>query len=148
MSDCVLVLAAVFALSAASAAAASREDAADQAALKAVCGSCHSLTMVAGLRTESEWLDEIEQMVKIGAKGTDEQFERVIRVLLRTLTKVNVNTATAAEIAPVLDITDATAEAVVKFRSDKGNFKTLEDLKKVPGVDAAILNQRKDRIVF
>lgn len=148
MSVCVRLLAAVFAMSAASAAADSREDAADQAALKAVCGSCHSLAMVAGLRTESEWLDEIEQMVKIGAKGTDEQFERVIRVLLRTLTKVNVNTATAAEIAPVLDITDATAEAVVKFRSDKGNFKTLEDLKKVPGVDASILHQRKDRIVF
>ena len=59
-------------------ASASREDAADNAAFQAVCGSCHPLTMVDGLRTESEWMEEIEQMVKIGAKGTDEQFERVI----------------------------------------------------------------------
>ncbi len=111
-------------------ASSSREDAADKAAFQAVCGSCHPLTMVDGLRTESEWLQEIEQMVKIGAKGTDEQFERVIRVLLRTLTKVNVNTATAQEIAPVLDLTDATAEALVKHRTEHGSFKTLEDLKK------------------
>ena len=127
---------------------ASREDAADKAAFHAVCGSCHPLTMVDGLRTESEWLQEIEQMVKIGAKGTDEQFERVVRVLLRTLTKVNVNTATAPEIAPVLDVTDATAEALVKYRTEHGSFKTLEDLKKIPGVDAAKLNARKERIVF
>ena len=104
--------------------------------------------MVDGLRTESEWLQEIEQMVKIGAKGTDEQFERVVRVLLRTLTKVNVNTATAPEIAPVLDITDATAEGLVKYRTEHGSFKTLKDLKKIPGVDAAKLNARKERIVF
>ena len=84
-------------------------------------------------------------MVKIGAKGTDEQFERVIRVLLRTLTKVNVNTAPAQEIAPVLDMTDATAEALVKYRTEHGSFKTLEDLKKIPGVDAAKLNARKER---
>jgi competence protein ComEA len=144
----VRVLATVLALGAAYGESARREDAADNAAFKAVCSSCHPLTMVAGLRTEPEWLDEIEQMVKIGAKGTDEQFERVIRVLLRTLTKVNVNTATAAEIAPVLDIPDSTAEALVKFRSEHGSFKTIEDLKKVPGLSAANLNARRDRIVF
>ena len=126
----------------------SREDTADNAAFKAVCGSCHALTMVTGFRTESEWLEEIEQMVKIGAKGTDEQFDRVLRVLLRTLTKVNVNTATAEEIAPVLDTNDVTARGVVKFRTDNGNFKTLEDLTRVPGLDAAKLNARKDRIIF
>ena len=131
-----------------SGASASREEAADKAAFQAVCGSCHPLTMVDGLRTESEWLQEIEQMVKIGAKGTDEQFERVVRVLLRTLTKVNINSATAPEIAPVLDITDVTAEALVKYRTEHGSFRTLEDLKKVPGVDAAKLNARKERIVF
>ena len=129
-------------------ASASREDAADKAAFQAVCGSCHPLTMVDGLRTESEWMEEIEQMVKIGAKGTDEQFERVIRVLLRTRTKVNINTATAVEIAPVLNVTDAAAEALVRFRSQHGSFKTLEDLKRVPGIDVAKLIARKDRIAF
>ena len=58
-----------------------REEAADKAAFQAVCGSCHALSMVEGLRTESEWYEEVEQMIKIGAKGTDEQFDRVMSIL-------------------------------------------------------------------
>jgi competence protein ComEA len=87
-------------------------------------------------------------MVKLGAKGTDDQFDRVIGVLLRTYTKVNINTATASEIAPVLDVSDATAQTIVKRREENGNFTKLDDLKKVPGVDPEILAARKDRIVF
>jgi competence protein ComEA len=125
-----------------------REAAADKAAFQAVCGSCHALSLVNGLRTEAEWVDEIQQMVKIGAKGTDEQFDRVMRVLLRTLTKVNVNLANAAEIAPVLDITERTAEALVKYRNENGNFRTLDDVARIAGVDATKLKARKDRILF
>ena len=87
-------------------------------------------------------------MVKAGAKGTDEQFDRLMRYLLRNWTKVDVNTATAAEIAPVLDVSDATAQAIVKRRTENGSFKTIEELKKVPGVNGARLEARKDRVVF
>ena len=79
---------------------------------------------------------------------SDEQLEAVMRVLLRTLTKVNVNTATAAQLPLVLDISEATAQALVKYRGAHGNFKTLDDLKKVPGIDAAKLEARKDRVAF
>jgi competence protein ComEA len=140
----VLFVAAAFGLSADDA----REVAADKAAFQAVCGSCHALSMVEGLRTESEWYEEVEQMIKIGAKGTDEQFDRVMNVLLRTLTKVEVNTATASQIAPVLDVSDATAQAIVKRRSEVGKFKSIEDLKKVAGVDPAKLEARRNRITF
>lgn len=125
-----------------------REEAADKAAFQAVCGSCHALSMVEGLRTESEWYEEVEQMIKIGAKGTDEQFDRVMSILLRTLTKVNVNTATASQIAPVLDVSDATAQAIVKRRSEDGKFRSIEDLKKVAGVDPSKLKARSNRIIF
>jgi competence protein ComEA len=87
-------------------------------------------------------------MVKIGAKGTDEQFDRVMRVLLRTLTKVNVNLANAAEIAPVLDITERTAEALIRYRTENGKFRTLDEVARIAGVDATKLKARKDRIVF
>lgn len=123
-------------------------EAADGAAFKKVCGACHAISLVKGLRTETEWLDEVEQMIKIGAKGTDEELDAVIRVLLRTLTKVNVNNATAPEIAPVLDISDDAAEALVKRREEAGGFRSLDDLKKLPGLSAAKLEARKDRIVF
>ncbi|MEO8661322.1 MAG: helix-hairpin-helix domain-containing protein [Bryobacteraceae bacterium] len=123
-------------------------DAVDAATFRAVCGSCHSTALVDGLRTEAEWRDEIDQMIKIGARGTEEQLRRVMRVLARTLTKVDVNTAEARQISPVLDVSDAVAEAVVKQRTVNGKYKSLDDLKQVPGIDPARLEARKDRITF
>jgi competence protein ComEA len=125
-----------------------RTEAADLADFEAVCGACHTSGMVSDIRTEPEWKDTVEHMVSLGASGTDDQMEAVMRVLLRTSTKVNVNTATAAQLPLVLDISDATAQAVVKHRAEHGSFKTLDDLKKVPGINAAKLDARKDRVVF
>jgi competence protein ComEA len=104
--------------------------------------------MVSDIRTEPEWKDTVEQMVSLGADGTGDQLEAVMRVLLRTLTKVNVNTAPATQLPLVLDITEATARAVVKYRAEHGKFKSLADLKKVPGINAAKLDTRKDRVAF
>ena len=125
-----------------------RTKAADKADFETVCEACHSASIVSDMRTEGEWRETVEHMVSIGAKGTGEQMEAVMRVLLRTQTKVNVNTATAAQLPLVLDISDATAQAVVKYRARHGHLKTLDDLKKVPGIDAAKLDARKDRVVF
>src|SRR5881227_3473350 len=77
-------------LSAASAAgpkAAPRSEAADKADFEKVCGACHDTSIVSDIRSEAEWKETVEQMVSIGAKGTREQMEAVMRVLLRTLTK-------------------------------------------------------------
>ena len=123
-------------------------EAEDQVTFRAICGSCHATTLVDGLRTESEWREEIDQMIKIGARGTEAQFQRVMRVLARTLTKVNVNTAEPRQIAPVLDVSYAVAEELVRRRTSSGKFKTLEDLKRITGVDPVKLETRKERITF
>jgi len=125
-----------------------RAEAADMAVFESVCGACHTSSMVSDIRTEPEWKDTVEQMVSLGADGTGDQLEAVMRVLLRTLTKVNVNTAPATQLPLVLDITEATARAVVKYRAEHGKFKSLADLKKVPGINAAKLDTRKDRVAF
>lgn len=119
----------------------------DEMTFRALCGTCHSTTLVEGLRTEDEWREEIDHMIKIGARGTEAQFQSVMRVLARTLTKVNVNAAEAKQIAPVLDISAATAAEVVKRRA-AGKFKTLAELKAIPGMDPEKLEARKDRILF
>jgi DNA uptake protein ComE-like DNA-binding protein len=36
----------------------------------------------------------------------------------------------------------------VKYRTDKGPFKTVEDLKKVPDLDFKKIEAQKDRLVF
>ena len=125
-----------------------RTEAADKADFEAVCGACHTSSMVSDIRTEPEWKDTVELMVSLGADGTGEQMEAVMRVLLRTLTKVNVNTAPAVQLPLILDISEATAQAVVKYRAEHGKFKSLADLKRVPGINAAKLDTRKDRVAF
>jgi competence protein ComEA len=123
-------------------------EAADKADFEAVCGACHTSSMVSDIRTEPEWKDTVEHMVSLGADGSTEQMNAVMRVLLRTLTRVNVNTAPAAQLPLVLGISNATAQALVKYRDEHGKFKTLADLKKVPGIDPAKLEARKDRVAF
>jgi competence protein ComEA len=125
-----------------------RSQAADKADFETVCGACHTPGMVADIRTAAEWKETVEQMVSLGANGNDEQMEAVMRVLLRTLTKVNINTAAAEQLPLVLDIGEATARAIVKYRNEHGNFKTLDDLKQVTGINAARLDARKDRVAF
>jgi len=87
-------------------------------------------------------------MSSVGAKGTEEEFSRVMRYLARNFTKVNVNTASAEQIAPVLGIAVKAAQAVVDYRAAHGEFKTLVDLKKVPGLTASGIAARQERIAF
>src|ERR1051325_3030525 len=123
-----------------------QQDKTDKEAFESICGMCHQTTIVNEFRSEPDWSDTVDQMVKNGAKGTDEQLERVMRFLLFNWTKININSAPAPQIAAVLEVSDATAQAIVKRRAENGDFKTLEELKKIPGVDAAKLDARKERI--
>ncbi|MGE3402598.1 MAG: helix-hairpin-helix domain-containing protein [Vicinamibacterales bacterium] len=114
-----------------------------------VCGACHGTDLLEGsLRTPAEVADLLSTMQSYGASATPEQFEIVRTHLLRAYGKANVNSANAADLAPVLDLPLETAEAVVKVRAEQGRFASPDDLKKVPGVDAAKLDARRDRITF
>lgn len=48
--------------------------------------------------------------------------------------KVNINTATVADLEALPGIGPAKAEAIVKYREEKGSFKSPEDLKNVQGI--------------
>jgi competence protein ComEA len=47
-----------------------------------------------------------------------------------------------------LGLSGKEAAAIVKYRTDKGSFKTVEDLKKVPDLDFKKIEAQKDRLVF
>src|SRR6266550_4164167 len=68
-----------------------RSAAADKADFEKVCGACHASNMVSDIRSETDWKETVEQMVSLGAEGAPEQLEAVMRVLLRTSTKIDVN---------------------------------------------------------
>ena len=125
-----------------------QDSATDKAAFEKVCGSCHKSSLVSELKSEEEWTETVNNMIANGARGTAEQFDGVMRYLARNFTRVNVNAASVGEIAPVLDLSEKAAQAVVEYRARHGKFASLEDLRKVPGLDAAKLQSRSARISF
>jgi competence protein ComEA len=70
------------------------------------------------------------------------------RVAFAVLMSSIANKATAKELEATLDVPAAVAEAIVAYRGEKGEFKTVEDVKKVPGLESATIEARKARIVF
>ena len=48
--------------------------------------------------------------------------------------KVNVNTATKAELVEIKGIGEGTADAIIKYREENGSFKNLDDLINVKGI--------------
>ena len=62
--------------------------------------------------------------------------------------KVNVNTATAEELAATLNgIGAKKAEAIIAYREQFGPFKTADELADVKGIGKGILQRNGDRIV-
>ncbi len=124
-------------------------EAAERATQEAVCGTCHEANLVEGtFRMPEEWDDTLGRMKSFGAQVTDEQLAEVRSFLLRNYGRAKINTATAKDLSPVLNVTPALAEAVVVYRRDNGPFKTLDDLKRVPGLDAVKVDTRKARLMF
>jgi len=118
-----------------------------------VCGACHEPDVVAAEKlSRDEWSDKISHMVELGAKGTEPELYQILDYLTANFgtgpAKVNVNKADAKELAGALEWTTAEAEAVVKYREQNGGFKTLGDLKKVPGLQAAKVDSAKDKLEF
>ena len=118
-----------------------------------VCGNCHTADIIQGHRqSKDEWIATIQKMMMVGAQGTEEQFTAVLEYLSKNFgpaaPHINVNRATAAELENGLGLSAKEAAAVVKYRSDKGSFKAVEDLKKVPDLDFKKIETQKDRIDF
>jgi competence protein ComEA len=118
------------------------------------CLGCHELNVVTVERkTESGWTDTVVEMRNRGANGTDEDMELIIHYLTtnfgpETGSKVNINSANAADIAQKLSLSKADADAIVAYRDKNGKYKEMADLKQVPGVDAAKIEAAKDLIEF
>ncbi|MCC8151844.1 MAG: helix-hairpin-helix domain-containing protein [Lachnospiraceae bacterium] len=60
--------------------------------------------------------------------------------------KVNINTATAAELTALNGIGDAKAAAIVAYREEHGSFGSTEEIMQVNGIAEATYNKIKDEI--
>lgn len=61
--------------------------------------------------------------------------------------KVNINTATLAELDTLPGIGASIGQRIIDYRTQNGDFKKIEDLKKVRGIGDALFEQIKELIV-
>lgn len=60
--------------------------------------------------------------------------------------RVNINTATEAELDALPSIGPTRAKAIIQYRNENGDFKSIGDIKKVSGIGDGIFNDIKDFI--
>jgi competence protein ComEA len=119
-----------------------------------VCSRCHSPEVAtAEHQTRDQWQVTISKMANLGAEANDNEFEAILDYLSShfgpaAAQPVNINKATAVEIECVLEITRSESKAIVQYRQQNGAFKSIDDLKRVPGLDFNKVEARKSLVLF
>ena len=119
-----------------------------------VCSDCHEIQRAIAPRLDRDgWKAEINKMVNMGANASEQDFALILDYLAAnypagSLPRLNVNKAAAIDFETRLSLKRSEAAAVIEYRTKHGPFKSIEDLKKVPGVDAAKIEIKKDVLAF
>jgi competence protein ComEA len=118
-----------------------------------VCAQCHEPQRAAALRlTREGWEGVVVKMVSLGARATDEELSKIIDYLAENYKgeapkPINMNTATPVELESVAGLLRKEAALWIDYRNKNGPCKTLDDLKKVPGLPFKKIDERRDRLV-
>jgi competence protein ComEA len=136
-----------------------------QAIVQQKCASCHALKVITTRKaSRQQWSTTVDHMITRGAEVSDDDVETLVDYLTKNFGPatgqavadkghdrpgpVNVNSATASELAAALALTEQESTAIVSYRKQNGNFKEWRDLTKVPGIDAKKIESNQDRLVF
>lgn len=118
------------------------------------CANCHSAEQAVSLRQgKQEWAATIEKMVGMGAKIPDDSYDPILGYLTKHFgpdapIQIKVNQASAVDLESLLLLKRSEAKAIIQYRDEHGDFKSLDGLRKVPGVDFTKIEAKKDLIVF
>jgi len=59
---------------------------------------------------------------------------------------VNINTATKEELTSLKGVGDKRAQEIIDYRKKNGNFKSVDDLEKVPGIGPGLMKQIRSQV--
>jgi len=119
-----------------------------------LCSGCHEIERSVSLRQDRDgWKTTINKMMGQGALGTVEEFAATLEYLAahypaNGLPPLNVNTARAIDFESRLSLKRSESALVIKYRAEHGSFKSIEDLKKVPGVDVAKFEAKRASLIY
>ncbi len=119
-----------------------------------LCQACHEMAKSVSLRQDRNgWGNTLKKMMVLGMKAPDEDLHLVLAYLSKNfpaeeLPPVDVNKARAIQLESRMSLRRSEAAAILRYRKEHGNFRSLEDLLKVPGIDAAKIEAKKHILVF
>ena len=119
-----------------------------------LCSGCHELERSVSLRQSRDaWKGTINRMMNFGADGTEPELAAVLEYLAAQypaseLPPLNVNTARAIDFESRLSLRRSQAAAIVEYRTKHGRIKSVDELKTIPGADAAKIEAKKDIFIF
>jgi competence protein ComEA len=122
--------------------------------MEKMCKQCHELSRSVSLRQDRDgWNQTMTKMAAFGMKSTEKDYALVLAYLTgnfpaEDLPPVNVNKASAIELESRLSLRRSQAAALIAWRKEHGEFKSIDDLKKVPLMDIEKIESKKDSIVF
>src|SRR5579884_2221101 len=106
------------------------------------CSRCHKPETFSSYHySKDEYQTVVYRMAQRGVEATAAELDAVVDYLAKNFpriddpNKVNINTASAQEIAARLGVTFKEAEAIVAYRGRHGYFKAVGDLFVIYGVD-------------
>lgn len=117
------------------------------------CAPCHEARRAASARlTREGWSAVIEGMRLRGAKVSDEEFPIILDYLTTHFLgeapqPINLNTAAQIDLEAGGGLLRREAAAVIQYREKHGRFTSIDDLKKVPGLDFRKIESRRDAMV-
>ncbi len=119
-----------------------------------LCQTCHEIAKSVSLRQDRNgWGNTLMKMMGLGMKAADEDLRLVLEYLTRNfpaeeLPPIDVNKARAIQLESRMSLRRSEAAAILRYRKQHGDFRSLEDLLKVPGIDAAKIEAKKHILVF
>jgi competence protein ComEA len=144
-------------LAGATVSAQSLPDGPGKAEMMSTCSSCHALDQaLSATRDRKGWTQIIVDMIDKGLSASDQDLQTILDYLVKnygygepaTSAKVHVNKAAVTDLESVISLTPAEATAIIDYRGKNGPFKSIDDLKKVSGIDPAKLDAKKDLLAF
>lgn len=76
-------------------------------------------------------------LVQGGGSGTTQQEGRI-----------NINTASESDLQEITGIGPSKAEAIIQYRTEKGSFKDIEELKEISGIGEKTFEKLKDEVTI
>jgi hypothetical protein len=114
-----------------------------------MCVPCHGvLPAIAQRKTALGWTFTVEDMRVKGAKGTDDQAEAAANYLSKHFAAVDVNKATPEQLVEIAGFTSEEAAAIVAYRGEGRAFKSITDVRRVPGLDPKRVTAAKPRLAY